>query len=69
MLDLSRFWNGIDGGLDDKWSVESRPSLSLPPEDQQRLDVLALLRLLKRVLLGAHCGASHSEAQLLHHTP
>jgi hypothetical protein len=64
MLDLSRFWHGIDEGLADNWSTRSRPSLFLLPEDQQHLVELVLLQLLKKVLLGACCEANHSAAWL-----
>ena len=69
MLDLSRFWHGIDGGLADKWSNGSKPCLSLLPGGQQHLAKLALLQLQRKVLLGECCGASHLAARLKPHRP
>ena len=67
MLDPSRFWRGIDAGLADKWSIGLGPSLSPLPGDQLHLAEPILLHLLRKVRLGVHCEASHSEAQLQPH--
>ena len=64
MLDPSRFWRGIDAGLADRWSTGSGPSLFPLPGDQLHLVEPILLHLLRKVRLGVHCEANHSEAQL-----
>ena len=48
MPDPLRFWRGIDTGLVDKWSTESRPSLFLLPGDQLHLAEPVPLLLLRR---------------------
>ena len=48
MLDLSRFWRGIDTGLAHKWSTKSEPSLFPLPGDQLRLAEPVLLHLLRK---------------------
>ena len=54
MLDLSRFWRGINAGLADRWSTGSRPSLFPLPGDQLHLAVPALLHLQRRAQLVVH---------------
>ena len=64
MPDPLRFWHGIDASLADKWSTGSRPSLFLPPGGRLHLVDPALLPLLRRARLRAHCGADHSGVRL-----
>ena len=64
MPDPLHFWRGIDAGLADKWSTESRPSLFPLPRDQPHLAELVPLLLLRKVRLGVHCEANHSGVQL-----
>ena len=67
MSDPSHFWHGIDAGLADKWSTGSGPSLFPLPGDQLHLVEPVPLHLLRKVRLGVHCEASHSEVQLQLH--
>ncbi len=64
MLDLSRFWHGIDAGLADRWLIVSRPSLFLLPGERPHLVEHVLLPLLRRARLGANCGADHTGVRL-----
>ena len=64
MPDPLRFWRGIDAGLADKWSIESRPFLFPLPGDRLHLAEPVPLLLLRKVRLRVHCEANHSGVQL-----
>ena len=59
MLDLSRFWHGIDASLADKWSIGLRPSPFPLLGYQLCLAGPILLHLQRKARLGVHCEASH----------